>query len=195
MALLAIFCTNAINIYAGVNGLEAGQALVIALAALAHNAIEVGAGSSASAGHALSATLLMPLAAVTLALLRYNWYVLALHAVAPPRPLRARHRLTPRLPPPQVPGAGVRGRHLLLLFRHGLRRGGHPGPLLEDFASPASPAAGQLCVRGEEPLLLVLLLLLLLRCRAAARHHDCAAPRVLHYYCAITTLLLLLVTS
>lgn len=25
MALLAVFCTNAINIYAGINGLEAGQ--------------------------------------------------------------------------------------------------------------------------------------------------------------------------
>lgn len=25
MGLLAVFCTNAINIYAGINGLEAGQ--------------------------------------------------------------------------------------------------------------------------------------------------------------------------
>ena len=40
MALLSIFCTNAINIYAGINGLEAGQAFVIACACLAHNAIE-----------------------------------------------------------------------------------------------------------------------------------------------------------
>lgn len=39
MGLLAVFCTNAINIYAGINGLEAGQSIVIACAALAHNFI------------------------------------------------------------------------------------------------------------------------------------------------------------
>lgn len=31
MALLAVFCTNAINIYAGINGLEAGQSLIMAV--------------------------------------------------------------------------------------------------------------------------------------------------------------------
>ena len=39
MMLLSVFCTNAINIYAGVNGIEAGQSLVIASAALTHNFI------------------------------------------------------------------------------------------------------------------------------------------------------------
>lgn len=39
MMMLAVFCTNAINIYAGVNGIEAGQSLVIASAALTHNFI------------------------------------------------------------------------------------------------------------------------------------------------------------
>eukprot|EP00957_Ditylum_brightwellii_P083804 6369989-Ditylum_brightwellii.AAC.1 len=29
MGMLAVFCTNAINIYAGINGLEAGQSYVI----------------------------------------------------------------------------------------------------------------------------------------------------------------------
>ena len=29
MGVLAVFCTNAINIYAGINGLEAGQSYVI----------------------------------------------------------------------------------------------------------------------------------------------------------------------
>lgn len=37
MAALAVFCTHAINILAGVNGVEAGQALVLGAAALAHN--------------------------------------------------------------------------------------------------------------------------------------------------------------
>ena len=39
MMLMAIFCTNAINIYAGINGIEAGQSLIIAAAALTHNFI------------------------------------------------------------------------------------------------------------------------------------------------------------
>lgn len=32
MGLLAVFCTNSINIHAGLNGLEVGQAVVIASA-------------------------------------------------------------------------------------------------------------------------------------------------------------------
>jgi len=40
MGMLAVFCTNAINIYAGINGIEAGQSLVIALSILVANIIE-----------------------------------------------------------------------------------------------------------------------------------------------------------
>lgn len=40
MGMLAVFCTNAINIYAGVNGIESGQSLVIALSVLISNLIE-----------------------------------------------------------------------------------------------------------------------------------------------------------
>lgn len=40
MGMLAVFCTNAINIYAGINGIEAGQSLVIALSILISNIIE-----------------------------------------------------------------------------------------------------------------------------------------------------------
>jgi UDP-N-acetylglucosamine--dolichyl-phosphate N-acetylglucosaminephosphotransferase len=32
MGMLAVFCTNAINILAGINGLEVGQSVVIAAA-------------------------------------------------------------------------------------------------------------------------------------------------------------------
>ena len=39
MGLLAVFCTNAINIYAGINGLEAGQTFVTACFVLAMNAM------------------------------------------------------------------------------------------------------------------------------------------------------------
>ncbi len=41
MGMLAVFCTNAINIYAGVNGIEAGQSLMIALSIVVHNIIEI----------------------------------------------------------------------------------------------------------------------------------------------------------
>lgn len=42
MVALVIFCTNSINILAGVNGLEVGQTLVIAAAVLSHNLIQLG---------------------------------------------------------------------------------------------------------------------------------------------------------
>ena len=73
MGLLAIFCTNAINIYAGINGLEAGQAFVIACALLVHSALELSRGGDAAA-HGFAATLIAPFAGGTLALLRSNWY-------------------------------------------------------------------------------------------------------------------------
>lgn len=39
MLMLAIFCTNSINIYAGLNGLEVGQSLIIGTFILMHNII------------------------------------------------------------------------------------------------------------------------------------------------------------
>jgi UDP-N-acetylglucosamine--dolichyl-phosphate N-acetylglucosaminephosphotransferase len=72
MGLLAVFCTNAINIYAGINGLEVGQSFVIGCAVAVHNIVEM---SSASPGnHFFSFTLIMPFIAVCLALLYHNWY-------------------------------------------------------------------------------------------------------------------------
>lgn len=41
MGMLAVFCTNAINIYAGINGLEAGQSTVIALSVICFNIVEL----------------------------------------------------------------------------------------------------------------------------------------------------------
>jgi len=102
MVALGVFCTNAINIYAGVNGLEAGQIYVIACAVLTMSAVELGSlaggdeedgdfgseeeggeegGSSSSLlffrsakNHLFSVTLMLPFAATTLALLRSNWF-------------------------------------------------------------------------------------------------------------------------
>lgn len=41
ITLLSVFCTNAINIYAGINGLEVGQSLVIAMSLILYNLIEI----------------------------------------------------------------------------------------------------------------------------------------------------------
>ena len=41
MGMLAVFCTNAINIMAGINGIEAGQSLVIALSVIIFNLVEL----------------------------------------------------------------------------------------------------------------------------------------------------------
>jgi UDP-N-acetylglucosamine--dolichyl-phosphate N-acetylglucosaminephosphotransferase len=78
MIMLVIFCTNSINILAGVNGLEAGQTFVIACAVLFHN-LHMLAGApgqvpSIRDGHLFSAYLMLPLAATTLGLLAFNWY-------------------------------------------------------------------------------------------------------------------------
>jgi UDP-N-acetylglucosamine--dolichyl-phosphate N-acetylglucosaminephosphotransferase len=72
MMMVAIFCSNAINIYAGVNGLEAGQSLVIAIAVAIHNLVEL-SGPFAQY-HLFSLLFMFPFIAITLGLLRFNWY-------------------------------------------------------------------------------------------------------------------------
>ncbi len=41
MSMVAVFCTNAINILAGINGLEVGQSIIIATSILIFNFIEL----------------------------------------------------------------------------------------------------------------------------------------------------------
>eukprot|EP00934_Nitzschia_sp_Nitz4_P008664 Nitzschia sp. Nitz4//scaffold178_size73299//26550//28077//NITZ4_005700-RA/size73299-processed-gene-0.29-mRNA-1//-1//CDS//3329539125//8654//frame0 len=74
MGMLAVFCTNAINIYAGINGLEAGQSYVIGCAVLLHNLIEIKAQSLGLENHLFSAMIMLTFVGVTLGLLRHNWY-------------------------------------------------------------------------------------------------------------------------
>ncbi|XVE90855.1 hypothetical protein DITRI_Ditri20bG0109800 [Diplodiscus trichospermus] len=76
MGLLAVFCTNSINIHAGLNGLEVGQTVVIASAILIHNLMQIGASSDPEykQAHAFSIYLVQPLLATSLALLSYNCY-------------------------------------------------------------------------------------------------------------------------
>ncbi|XP_070551288.1 UDP-N-acetylglucosamine--dolichyl-phosphate N-acetylglucosaminephosphotransferase-like [Ptychodera flava] len=73
MGMLAVFCTNAINILAGINGIEAGQSLVIALSIITFNIVEYSRGY-AQDDHLLSLYIMMPFVGVCAALLYYNWY-------------------------------------------------------------------------------------------------------------------------
>ncbi|KAG0501051.1 hypothetical protein HPP92_001123 [Vanilla planifolia] len=62
MGLLAVFCTNSINIHAGINGLEAGQTVVIAASILVHNVMQIGASTDPEfmQAHAFSIYLVLP---------------------------------------------------------------------------------------------------------------------------------------
>merc|ERR1711884_739359 len=72
MAMLAIFCTNAINILAGINGLEVGQSVIIALSIMLFNFGEM--EGILGAYHRFSLFFLFPYVATSLPLLYYNWY-------------------------------------------------------------------------------------------------------------------------
>ncbi|KAK9239846.1 glycosyl transferase family 4-domain-containing protein [Lipomyces kononenkoae] len=82
MLAMAIFCPNSINILAGINGLEAGQSLIIAIFLLFNDALYIIPGRilglhpphPATEAHLLSTYFVLPLIAVTIALLKYNWY-------------------------------------------------------------------------------------------------------------------------
>lgn len=71
MGMLAVFCTNAINILAGVNGLEVGQSIVIAVSIMIFNFIEL-SGSQWKA-HQFSLYFMVPYIATSAALLKHNW--------------------------------------------------------------------------------------------------------------------------
>ncbi|XP_049868212.1 UDP-N-acetylglucosamine--dolichyl-phosphate N-acetylglucosaminephosphotransferase [Pectinophora gossypiella] len=72
MGMLAVFCTNAINILAGINGLEVGQSVVIALSIILFDISEL-RGDQYKA-HMFSLYIMIPYLATTLALLKHNWY-------------------------------------------------------------------------------------------------------------------------
>ena len=74
MMLFAVFSTNAINIYAGINGLEVGQSIVIGSAVLLHNTIEIILHKSQTEynSHVFSLSLILPFLGASLALFMYN---------------------------------------------------------------------------------------------------------------------------
>eukprot|EP01129_Flabellula_baltica_P008806 TRINITY_DN3531_c0_g1_i2.p1 TRINITY_DN3531_c0_g1~~TRINITY_DN3531_c0_g1_i2.p1 ORF type:complete len:297 (+),score=30.87 TRINITY_DN3531_c0_g1_i2:263-1153(+) len=72
MSLIGVFCTNSINIYAGINGLEVGQSIVISCAVLLHNVFELDGPHGSN--HYLSMFLMLPFLAVSLGLFAFNFY-------------------------------------------------------------------------------------------------------------------------
>lgn len=72
MGMLAVFCTNAINIYAGINGIECGQSLVIAASVLVSNLLEF--NGPFRDNQIFSMYLIVPFIACTVPLFIYNRY-------------------------------------------------------------------------------------------------------------------------
>lgn len=72
MAMMAVFCTNAINILAGINGIEVGQSLVIAASVLFFNLCEFRGDQWKM--HVFSFTFILPFIGVSLALFHFNSY-------------------------------------------------------------------------------------------------------------------------
>lgn len=72
MGMLAVFCTNAINILAGINGLEAGQSLIIAASIIIFNIIEMIRDSYNRSEHEFSLYIMVPYFATSLALWNLN---------------------------------------------------------------------------------------------------------------------------
>ncbi|XP_075226071.1 alg7 dolichyl-phosphate N-acetylglucosaminephosphotransferase [Lycorma delicatula] len=72
MWMTAVFCTNAINILAGINGLETGQSFVIACSIALFNFLELSGDLWKT--HQFSLYFMLPFIATSLALLKHNWY-------------------------------------------------------------------------------------------------------------------------
>lgn len=74
MLMFVIFCTNAINIYAGINGLEVGQTICLSVTVILYNLIEVLTKSDCDEVHILSLQLLLPFLFCSCALYKFNRY-------------------------------------------------------------------------------------------------------------------------
>lgn len=77
MSALSIFAPNSINILAGINGLEVGQSIVLAIIFLANDLCYLLSPSISLAAydsHMLSAIFIIPFLGVSLGLFQYNFY-------------------------------------------------------------------------------------------------------------------------
>lgn len=74
MGLQAVFCTNSINILAGINGVEAGQAYIIGASCLFFKMYDIVRADHAGENELFAVFLLFPFLATCLGLLQHNWY-------------------------------------------------------------------------------------------------------------------------
>lgn len=80
MAAIAIFCPNSINIFAGINGIEVSQSIIIGFLLLANDVLSLYATPitpsphPATDPHLFSIYLLLPFIGVSMALWWHNWY-------------------------------------------------------------------------------------------------------------------------
>ena len=74
MCLLSIFCTNSINIYAGINGLEVGQSLIISLTIILYNLIEIILHDGQVEENLFSMSIMIPFFTCSLGLFIFNKY-------------------------------------------------------------------------------------------------------------------------
>lgn len=74
MGMVIVFCTNAINIYAGINGLESGQALVVSISICIFNLIQLYRVNEQFWGNLLSLYFLIPFTVCTAVLFKFNKY-------------------------------------------------------------------------------------------------------------------------
>jgi len=78
MGMMAVFCTNSINILAGINGVEVGQSLVIAISIAANDVLFLNALDQTET-HLFSLFFLIPFIGVTIGLMAHNWSVLSVY--------------------------------------------------------------------------------------------------------------------
>ncbi|KAL0229064.1 hypothetical protein GEMRC1_013684 [Eukaryota sp. GEM-RC1] len=71
---LLLFCTNSINIYAGINGLEVGQSLVISFSLVAYHIYHLFTSSFETDSHYLALSLLLPFCLCSMGLFQFNKY-------------------------------------------------------------------------------------------------------------------------
>jgi UDP-N-acetylglucosamine--dolichyl-phosphate N-acetylglucosaminephosphotransferase len=73
MAMVAVFCTHSVNILAGINGVEVGQSLVIAISVAFNDCLYIaGPDHAAVSAHSLSLYLLLPFIGVSMGLYFHN---------------------------------------------------------------------------------------------------------------------------
>ncbi|RHZ64107.1 hypothetical protein Glove_326g188 [Diversispora epigaea] len=74
MSLMAVFCTNSINILAGINGVEIGQSLIIAISIAINDLLFLNGSDPAVEAHLFSLYFIIPFIGVSLGLIMHNWY-------------------------------------------------------------------------------------------------------------------------